>query len=141
MPSLLEQPESVVMDHFPKKRPLSEGSDVNSPSNTDSSSDRCPPEEDVPATSNISQSEENENHQCKKRHLSLSEDPVYHEDDVNPDTNVFSNGGPPEEDMDATSTRSHSEGIEIHQRGSPSPVNINFPDQSMDLPNQEGNEL
>lgn len=41
---------------------------------------------------------------------------MYHEDDVNPDTNVFSNGGPPEEDMDATSTRSHSEGIEIHQR-------------------------
>ncbi|XP_029627259.1 uncharacterized protein LOC115205426 [Salmo trutta] len=145
MLSLLEQPESVVMAHFPKKRPLSEGSDVNSPSNTDSSSDRCPPEEDVPATSNISQSEENENHQCKKMHLSLSEegDPVYHEDDVNPSTNkkVFSNGGPPEEDMDATSTRSHSEGIEIHQRGSPSPVNINFPDQSMDLPNQVENKL
>ncbi|XP_071002456.1 uncharacterized protein [Oncorhynchus clarkii lewisi] len=138
MPSLLEQPKSVVMAPFPKKRALSKGSDVNSPSNTDSSSDRCPPEEDVAAKSTRSQSEENENHQCKKRHLSLSEggDP----DDVNPstNTNILSNGGPPEEDMDANST---SKGIEIPQRGSPSPANINFPDQSMDLPNQVENKL
>nr|XP_046179790.1 uncharacterized protein LOC124010976 [Oncorhynchus gorbuscha] len=126
------------MAHFPKKRPLSEGSDVNSPSNTDRSSDRCPPEEDVAAISTRSQSEENENHQCKKRYLSLSEggDP----DDVNPstNTNILSNGRPPEEDMDANST---SKGIEIPQRGSPSPASINFPDQSMDLPNQVENKL
>ncbi|XP_021439285.2 uncharacterized protein LOC110504797 [Oncorhynchus mykiss] len=138
MPSLLEEPKSVVMAQFLKKRPLSEGSDVNFPSNTDSSSDRCPPEEDVAATSTRSQSEENENHQCKKRHLSLSEggDP----DDVNPstNTNVFSNGGPLEEDMDANST---SKGIEIHQRGSPSPAIINVPALSMDLPNQVENKL
>nr|XP_023848079.1 uncharacterized protein LOC111967361 [Salvelinus alpinus] len=89
MPCLLEQPESVVMAHYPKKRPLSEGSGVNSPSNTDSSADRCPPEEDVAATS----------------------------------------------------TRSHSEGNENHQRGSPSPANINVPDQSMDLPKQVENKL
>nr|XP_029516561.1 uncharacterized protein LOC115129906 [Oncorhynchus nerka] len=138
IPSLLEQPKSVVMAHFPKKRPLSKGSDVNSPSKTDSSSDRCPPEEDVAAISTRSQSEENENHQCKKRYLSLSEggDP----DDVNPstNTNIISNGRPLEEDMDANST---SKGIEIRQRGSPSPANINFPDQSMDLPNQVENKL
>ncbi|XP_045061894.1 uncharacterized protein LOC123481545 [Coregonus clupeaformis] len=132
--------ESFVMPRFPKKRILSEVHDVNSPT-TDGSSDSCHPEEDVAAISTRSHSEGKEIHQRKKRHLPLSNeegDRVYCEDDVNlpTDTDSSCNGGPPEEDVVATSTRSQSEGNEIHQRESPRPTIINAPDQPTDLQNQ-----
>ncbi|XP_045061893.1 uncharacterized protein LOC123481544 [Coregonus clupeaformis] len=132
--------ESFVMARFPKKRLLSEVHDVNSPT-TDGSSDSCHPEEDVAAISTRSHSEGKEIHQRKKRHLPLSDeegDHGYCEDDVNlpTDTDSSCNGGPPEEDVVATSTRSQSEGNEIHQRESPSPTIINAPDQPTDPQNQ-----
>ncbi|CAB1325224.1 unnamed protein product [Coregonus sp. 'balchen'] len=135
------QPGRVLVQWIQgKKRLLSEVHDVNSPT-TDGSSDSCHPEEDVAAISTRSRSEGKEIHQRKKRHLPLSNeegDHGYCEDDVNlpTDTDSSCNGGPPEEDVVATSTRSQSEGNEIHQRESPSPTIINAPDQPTDPQNQ-----